>query len=289
LQQLEAVVIEYMMSCGRHFEAASLGMRMLFEDEYICEESFKAVTVALTEFLNLEESNFLSVTAKEVLQFDLRKMQRRRKQVDVDITKCLIFALEIGPKWQGHSLLESLNDLLLTLYDNYCYAGDLFGLAAFMEPHPMDLSLNIKADNEGIQRTSIDMASSSVGTSPRATFPLAIQMLIDSSITKEIDSFILLFTDGCSMELDTLRRLHEQLLRLNEEREAQVHVIFVAFDIPAGPVKDEIEAICGASKLSVIIDALIDHIDVTFDAIIKILRGPRIGSRITKGVTVEAF
>jgi hypothetical protein len=289
LQQLEALVIEYMTINGLQFEAASLGMRMLVEDEYINEESFKTVTIALTDFLDTDESNFLSSKTKDILQVDLRKMQRRRKQVDVDIRKCLVFAIEIGPKWQGHAVLESLNDSLLSLYDNYCYAGDSFGLAAFMEPHPMDLSLNVKSDNEGIQRTSIDMASSAIGTSSRSAFPLAMQMIVDSDMATEVDSFIVMFTDGCSIDLETLQRLHEQLLSLNEDREAQIHIIFVSFEVEEGLVKDEMLEMCKASKLSVFLPALTDSIDVTFDEISKILRGPRIGSRIIKGVTVESF
>lgn len=103
------------------------------------------------------------------------------------------------------------------------------------------VDIGSKEDNEGRQRDFLDVATSTsdAGHSsddeasnilPRvgACFPIGLQMLIDSSVSLESDSYIVWVTDGSVRhEQHAMISLHDQIDRLNQERNYQIHVLII--------------------------------------------------------------
>jgi hypothetical protein len=289
LQQLECITIRYLLCCGDFLAAASVGIRMFVEDTYLLDDAFKMAAVALSEFSKDVSSNIWDDSTKATLKSDLRKMLRKRRRIDVDVGKCVVFSVELDHRWVDHPILEMINTNMLGLYDDCCFEDDYVGLVAHAANHDMNLKLLLKSDYEGIQRNSLDMATSSARSAFNATAPFAIQMIVDNSISMEIDSFIVLLLDGSAYDGRIMRSLRMQIQLLNERRETQVHIFILGIHIDDEKITTDCKYICTASKLSEYFGITIANIDNVFAMIRNLMRGPLIGDTLNKGITMEKF
>jgi len=164
-------------------------------------------------------------------------------------------------------ILDELKTQCLQLYDNSFQADDQIGILANNIHDARSLvEIGSKENNEGRQRTFLDDATSfndsggararttmiitptrtsgddgyDAGATPvavavnhpnsaRPRFPLAIQMLIESSVSFQNDSYIVWVTDGCTYHNEqAMASLRDQIVRVNQERSYQIHVLIIA-------------------------------------------------------------
>lgn len=290
LQQLESVAIRYMLCSGSYLAAATLGIRMFVEDAYLLDDAFKVAATALSEFVKDESSECWTASTKTTLKSDLRKMLRKRKRIDVDVGKCTVFAFELNQRWDRHPMLDAINTHSLSLYDECCFTDDLVGLVVYTTKEDLNLQLALKSENEGIQRTSLDIATSSTSSRSHPTSLFAIQMIVDDQISKEIDSFIVLVTDGYSYDIRSMSSLKLQIQRLNDDRETQIHIFIIGVELEDEKIIEEYKIVCSVSKLSEYINvSTVNDVGATFCAIRNTIRGPLIGDTSNKGITMERF
>ena len=163
-------------------------------------------------------------------------------------------------------ILDELNSHCLQLYDNDFQADDQIGVLANNIHDARSLvEIGSKENNEGRQRTFLDDVTSfndSGGARARATmaitptrmsgddgydagatpvtvaanhhnssrpcFPLALQMLIESSASIQNDSYIVWVTDGYTHHNEqAMVSLRDQIVRVNQERSYQIHVLII--------------------------------------------------------------
>jgi hypothetical protein len=283
LQQLECITIRYLLCGGNFLAAASVGIRMFVEDSYLLDDAFKMAAVALSEFSK-------DVSTKTTLKTDVRKMLRKRRRIDVDVGKCIVFAVELDHTWSDHPILEMINTNMLSLYDDCCFEDDYVGLVSHATNRDnLNLSLRLKSENEGIQRSSLDMVTSSPSFEYSATAPFAVQMIIDHSISIEIDSFIILIVDGIHFDGPAMRSLKIQIQHWNENRETQIHIFILGIYIVNEGIVNDCQYVCSASKLSEYYDINRTNIDAVFAIIRNAMRGPLLGDTLNKGIMMEKF
>jgi hypothetical protein len=149
LQQLECATIRYLLCCQNFVAAALVGIRMFVEDSYLLDDAFKMAAVALSEFSKDVSSYIWEESTKTTLKTDLRKMLRKRRQIDVDVRKCVVFAIELDHTWSDHPILDMINTNMLSLYDNCCFDDDFVGLLSHATNWDnLNLSLRLKSENE---------------------------------------------------------------------------------------------------------------------------------------------
>ena len=297
LQQLEDLAMRLDLCRGRTEEAACLAMRKFAEDEFLIESSFiMSATVLLTVLRDDSEwSGAWTSKAKSSVRADLRKMLRTCKQENLDIGKCLVFAMEINERWHGHPLLERINARCLELYDESCMSDDFMGLVAYTTHGDLNVQLGIKAENEGRQRTSLDLATTTTSEQVCPSFAFAMQMLIDSPASSENDSFVVVLTDGYSWDADlpTQRTIRAQIDRRNRDRDTKIHVIILGMDVEGEDVVEQCKMMCTLSKRSLYVDIDEDNVDATFDEIGALIRGEtsrNARARVSsQGMTMEKF
>ena len=297
LQQLEALAMRLDLCRGRTEEAACLAMRKFAEDEYLIESSFvMSATVLLTVLRDDSEwSGAWTSKAKSSVRADLRKMLRSCKEANLDIGKCLVFAMEINERWHAHPLLERINVRCLELYDECCLSDDYMGLVAYTTHGDLNVQLGIKAENEARQRTSLDLATTTTSEQVCPSFALAMQMLIDSPASGENDSFVVVLTDGYSWDSDfsTQTTIKAQIDRLCYDRQTKIHVIILGMDVEEEEVVEQCKMMCTLSKHSLYVDIDEDNVDDIFDEVGALIRGEtskhgraRVNSQ---GLTMEKF
>ena len=249
-QQLESLEILLALNCGNNVHAARVGMRMLVEDAYLMESAFIRAAEALLCLMKEGDGNrdfCLSERSMECIRADLRTMVKSCKRESLEMGKNTMFVLEICPsKWEIKNdavgeALEELKNQCLWLYDKFIQEDDQIGMLADILNSTQTVELGSKGKNEGRQRTFIDLATSMSGIehasdseSPsgflRASGCLSkgLQMLIDSSLSLQRDSYFLWVTNGCEQyEEHELISLRNQIERLNQERSYEIHVLII--------------------------------------------------------------
>lgn len=290
LQQLEGLSMLLDLRRGRIIEAARLAMRILVEDESIIECAFMmAATILLKMIRDDEWQHVWTSKTRSSIKTDLRKMLRNCKQTNLDVGKCLVVALEISDRWNDGTLLESVNLNLLKLYDDCCMKDDNMGLVADTIQGDLNVPIGVKAENEGLQRTSLDLATSVTIDLTRPSFPYAIQMLIDSAASTESDSFILLLTDGSFWNVSTHVPFKTQIERMNNDRETKIHVFILGMGIESNAAKQAFKMMCTVTKKSLYIDIDTSNVGTAFDEVSAILRGICIRNVCRQGVIMEKF
>jgi len=293
LQQLEALAMRLDLCRGRTEEAACLAMRKFAEDDFMIECSFVMSSKVLLHILrdDAEWSGAWNSKAKSSVRADLRKMLRTCKQATLDIGKCLVFAMEINERWHGHPLLERINIRCLQLYDDCCLTDDYMGLVAYTTQGDLNVQLTEKGENEGIQRTSLDLATTTTSERVCPSFTLATQMLIDSPASSENDSFVVVLTDGYSWDADvsTQAEIKSQLDRLNRDRTTNIHVIILGMDIEEEETVQQCKMMCTLSKQSLFQEIDEDNVDAIFDELSALLRGEKSRNACDFQLTMEKF
>ena len=255
-QQLEGLQILIAMNSGENVMAAKIGLRMLVEDSFLLESSFVLSARALLRFMkenesddlldNDDEYNATSFSARTIryVQDDLGAMIKSCKKESLDTGKNSVFVFELCPFENSNSysaLLDVLNDQCLELYDEYFSFDDQIGIVANNVNGEQSVEIGKKEENEGRHRTFVDVATSTYspssisndGRMPNKTsgenmFPIGLQMLIDSSVSLQSDSYIVWIVDGYTRyESRTMISLQNQIKRVNKERCYQINVLVI--------------------------------------------------------------
>jgi hypothetical protein len=289
LQQLEGVAISLSLKMGNEMEAARLGMRMFSEDQYILESSFVLAAEALLPLMRDNDSVTLTKKTTSCMRNDLRRMLKRCKNVSLNIGKCLVFSVELSERWEGDPLLEKINANSLKLYDRHCAPHDHMGVVAYSTKESLTVDLGIKADNEGRQRTLLDIATTSTTERANPAFPLAVQMIVDSQASFDSDSFILLIFDGYAWDGEACASLGAQIQRLNSERSTMIHLFGIGLDVEDEGARQQCKELSKISKSSFYVDGTLENMDSIFDSIAVVISGRPANTGSLKGLTMEKF
>lgn len=290
LQELEGAAILLWLRMGNELEAARLAMRMFSEDQYILEAAFVRAGEALLRVLrDGGETLTFSKKAVSCVREDLRRMAKSCKNVSLDVGKCLVFAVELGAKWEGDPLLEKINENCLRLYDRHCAENDYMGLAAFSTKESLTVELGMKDGNEGRQRTLLDIATSSTAEGASPAFPLAVQMVVDAQASLDNDSYIILILDGHAWASETCATIQSQIDRLNQERNTSIHLFILGLAVEDEGARSQCHRLCSVSKQSFYIDVSWGNADIVFDAIADSLTSRQRTNGFLRGITMERF
>jgi HAMP domain-containing protein len=289
LQQLEAAAIRLELSRDNDWEAARLAMRMFAEDEYLMEGSFQVAANALLRYSRATDGAMpFTRTTFQSTRSDFRKMLKTCKNGSVDIGKCLIFALEINKRWEDDPIMDRINANCLRLYDECCNPEDSMGLVASTTRGSYSLNLSTKSENEGLQRSTLDIATSGTSGMGSPSLPFAVQMVVDASASQENDSYVLLVADGCSSE--SYLSIKRQIERLKRERQTTIHFIILGLDAENEAVLRECQTMCtGLSKASFYMNVTLANVDAGFCRIAHVVSHPPVTNSSLQGLTTEKF
>lgn len=323
-QQLDSLEILLALNCGDNHRAAKTGMRMLVEDVYLLESAYVRAAEALLYHMKESEGNLaFSKRSIECTRNDLRTMVKSCKKKSLEIGKNVLFVLEISPsKWltssnsnDGGELLDELRSRCLWLYDNFCQEDDQIGIAANIVNDTASVEIGSKEENVGRQRSFLDDAmdisasglstvdenSSTLQRAP-ACFPIGSQMLIDSSVSLQSDSYMVWIVDGfVHHDQRTMISLRDQIERLNQERCYQIHVLIVDLNLDWQGINDDedewrneqemiVREIGSVSKNSMYLSANSeDELSSVFQYISAIMSNNQSTSEFISFLTMEKF
>jgi hypothetical protein len=291
LQQLEDVVIRLEISLENYLEAASLGIRMLVEDEYMIESAFLSAANALLAYVKMDETTAWSAQTQSSLKVDLRKILKSCKGPSFDAGKCLVLCMELSSDaWKDPQLLPKLGSKILLLYDEYFNDDDYVGLVSFSENADDDMVVRLSKKGEQ-QRALFESATQRTnGSKGSPTIPIGFQMVAESAESKENDTYLLAVIDGStwgSFSPDTVRR---QIDRLNRERNTVINIIIIGLDLKSTEVADGCRELCMVSRGSVFLEADLDTLDIAFEKVSSIITGRSATSgSMLGGITMEKF
>jgi len=285
LQQLEGATIPLLMNMGDELGAARMAMRMFVEDKYILEGSFVRAAESLVRLMRSGEVSFSKMTASGV-RVELRTMLKHCKNVTLNIGKCMVFTIELCERWEKDPLLEKLNSNCLKLYDRHCAPDDYMAVVASAAAHTLSTRLGVEDENEGRQRTLLDITTQ--GTQRASpTFPTAFQMLVDSQVAYDHESFLIVITDGISWDINACLTIKAQIERLNRDRNSMIHVFAIGFDVQSEVVRKQCQMLCSITKSSFYADKTLETLDGTFELIASAITGMATCS--LEGITMEKF
>jgi hypothetical protein len=311
------------MNIGDRLRAAKTGMRMLVEDSYLLESAFVRAAEALLLVMkdgaaDDEEDISFSKRSIECARNDLKVMAKSCKKESLDIGKNCVFVFEILPsQWLDETkdeLVDELNHECLELYDNFFRAHDQIGMLAMNMNDTRSLEIGIKEENEGRQRTFLDVATSISATSEDddargslndASFPIALQMLLESPLSLQNDSYILWVTDGSTKHnRHTMISLRNQVERWNQEHSYEIHIIVIRLNTtttkrnddsdppPAIAIEDDVivEDMANHSKNSMYLEAdSAEELASAFHWASGLLSHSRTTSQFISCLTMEKF
>jgi hypothetical protein len=212
------------------------------------------------------------------------------KNESLDIGKNVIFAFELNGRWAGSTLLEKMNAQCLDFFDRCFSQDDNIGVVANSVKDTLAVELGAKEENEGRQRAFIDVATSSTSDYPfQSSLAIGVQMMIDSGLSLQSDSFIFLITDGTGLNSTSLSSLKYQIERLNQERKYQINLLIIGLEIEQDHVKEQYMDLCGVSKSSMFLDATSETLDTSFDLITAVIVGRQSSSNFINFLTMEKF
>lgn len=233
--------------------------------------------------------------------------------------KNCVFVFEICPsQWSSidsGQFLDQLNIQCLQLYDDFFQTIDQIGILANNMNDTRSVDIGSKEENEGRQRTFLDVATSTIGsrevlptshndgappTDP--CFPIALQMLIESSVSRQNDSYFIWVTDGCARyDRQTILSLRNQIERVNQERNYEIHVLVVGLiRMDSDAMEGEnnaantheliLEELGQVSKKSIFLDVRTEEeLASAFEWVSGILPNSRTTSEFISFLTMEKF
>jgi hypothetical protein len=287
-QQLESTAIVLALKSEDFSHAAKLGIRMLVEDSFLLEASFARSAEALLHIMKHGDTNFSRRTVSSSKKC-FRSMLKSCRKITLNTGRNAVFAFELSPKWSNSAMLEQLNQECMELYDTCFSSDDHVGIVANNVGDDMLVELGSKCENEGRQKAFIDVATtSSLSGRTRPCFSIALQMLIDSALSFQSDSYVILITDGSATDADDVRALQSQICRLNFERDFQIHLLIMGLDIEDVRCKGILQDLGVISKSSMYIDANSDDIRPAFYSVSTILHG-QMSTQFISFLTMEKF
>jgi hypothetical protein len=291
LQQLEDVVIRLEISLENYVEAASLGIRMLVEDEFMIESAFLSAANALLAYVKMDETTAWSAETQSCLKADLRKVLKSCKGPSFDAGKCLVLCMELSSDVRKDpQILPKLGRNILLLYDEYFNDDDYVGLVSFSENADEDMVVGLSKKGQQ-QRALFESATKRTnGSKGSPTIPIGFQIVAESAESKENDTYLLAVIDGStwgSFSPDTVRR---QIDRLNRERNTVINIIIIGLDLKSTEIADGCRELCMVSRGSVFLEADLDTLDIAFDQVSSIITGRSATSgSMLGGITMEKF
>jgi hypothetical protein len=292
LQQLEDVVIRLEISLENYLEAASLGIRMLVEDEHIIESAFVSAANALLAYVKTDETTAWSAQTQSSIKADLRKTLKRCKGPSFDTGKCLVLCMELSSDvCKDPRILPKLGSNILLLYDEYFNDDDYVGLVSLSENADEDMVVGLSKKGQQ-QRALFESATKRTnGKKDSPTIPMGFEMVADeSSESKENDTYLLAVIDGStwgSFSPDTVR---QQIDHLNRERNTVINIIIIGLDLKSTEIADGCKELCMVSRGSVFLEADLDTLDIAFDHVSSIISGRSATSgSMLGGITMEKF
>lgn len=289
LQQLEGAAMRLDLLLKRNVNAARLAMRIFSEDEFILESTFSVAAEALLNLMRDSQSDAWSATTKALTRHDLHHMARKCRSRTLDLSKCVILGFEINEQFEGDPFLDKIRSNCEKLYDVNCSRDDYVGIAAHTIDSELNLDLCSKAQFHDHHRAVLDVATSSTSDKVCPVLPFAVQMIVDSTVTMEIDSYIILIADGYSFDPATYSTVRSQIDRLNHARKSTVNLIILGMDVEDEEVVEACKVMCTVSKLSLYVDINLDNVDSMFDAIGGIISGRALAVGCFLSLTMEKF
>ena len=289
LQQLEDVVIRLEISAENYLEAASLGVRMLVEDEYLLDSAFLSAANALLTYMRLNQISPWSPQTLSLAKSDLRKILRSCKGHSFDAGKCLILCLELSDAWKANPILTKISNNCLLLYDEYFSSDDYIGLVTFSDHTDDELLIELSKKEKQTREMYEKATKITSGFKGYPTIPIAVQMITGSVESQENDTYIVAVVDGSSWDSFAAIAIKEQIDRLNRDRITVVNVIIIGLELNS-EIADQCRELCMVSRASAFLEARLDTIDSVFDKVSSIIaaRGEVIGG-ILSGITMEKF
>ena len=291
LQQLEDVVIRLEISLGNYLEAASLGIRMLVEDEYMIESAFLSAANALLAYVKMDETTAWSAQRQSSVKENLRKILKGCKGPSFDAGKCLVLCMELSSDvWKDPQILSKLGNNILLLYDEYFNDDDYVGLVSFSENAVDDMVVGLSKKGQQQQRALFESATQRTnGSKGSPTIPIGLQMVADAAESKENDTFLLAVIDGSSWGSFSPDLVRRQIDRLNRERNTVINIIIIGLDLKSTEIADGCRELCMASG-SIFLEADMDTLDIAFDQVSSIITGRSATSgSMLGGITMEKF
>lgn len=283
LQQLESAAMRLDLLAGKNEEAARLAMRMLVEDEYILESSYGVAAKSILQFLHDKGSDAWGVRTKSCCREDLRKMLKSCKTKNIDLGKSIVFCIEINEQYEADSTLDRIQWNSLRLYDLICSSDDNVAIVAHTTNGDYSVELGNKAENAGIQRARLELATTLTNDRVHPSLPFATQMLVDCSSSYDSDSFIILITDGYSWDPATTKSSQQLLDRLNKERGTKIHLIILGLGVEDPEVRDDYLSLCNLTKQSCYVDINSENMDSVFNNVSNAIRGSSFWEVVSKG------
>ncbi|KAG7350669.1 hypothetical protein IV203_010029 [Nitzschia inconspicua] len=288
LQQLESSAILLAIQSEDYLQAAKIGMRMLVEDSYLLESCFADAAEALLQVMK-DEGMAFSRGAVTSTQQSLRRMLKSCRNVSLDTGKNAVFVFELNQRWSNSRMLEELNAECLDLYDTWFSPNDQIAVLASNMSVGVTVELGSKEENEGRQRSSIDVATSLCRLdSIQACLPVALQMLVDSTWSLQSDSFIILVTDGSSLDATDSSAIRSQVEQWNAERTYLINFLIVGIDIEDDRCKSIMESLGTVSRNSSFVHADSKDLTPAFRSISALLHG-HTSNQLISFLTMEKF
>lgn len=288
LQQLEDAAMRLDLLVGKKANAARLAMRILVEDEFVLESVFATAAKSLVEFLHDEASASWSSKTKLSCRQDLRRMALHCKNRSVDLSKNVLFALEINECFECDPILEKIRENCFGLYTNYCSSDDHVGVVAYTVDGDLNVELGSKEENESRQRYGLDLATTSTGDCVSPTLHYATQMVIDCPCS-ENDTYIILISDGYSWDPASFAAARKQIEQLNKDRGSTIHLLILGLEVEESEAVENYMAICSFTKLSWYADISMENIDMTFRTVGDIISGRSLTATRSQCLTMERF
>ncbi|KAG7360307.1 hypothetical protein IV203_035406 [Nitzschia inconspicua] len=287
-QQLESSAILLAIQSEDYLQAAKIGIRMLVEDSYLLESCFADAAEALLQVMK-DEGMAFSRSAVTSTQQSLRRMLKSCRNVSLDTGKNAVFVFELNQKWSNSRMLEELNAECLDLYDTSFSPDDQIAVLASNMNVGVTVELGSKEENEGRQRSSIDVATSLCRLdSIQACLPVALQMLVDSTWSLQSDSFIILVTDGSSLDAIDSSAIRFQVEQWNAERTYLINFLIVGIDIEDDRCKSILESLGTVSRNSSFVHADSKDLTPAFRSISALLHG-HTSNQLISFLTMEKF
>ena len=288
LQELEGAAIRLNGCKGNRSEAARLAMRMFTEDEFLLEGPFGLASTALLNFTQSDDGHGWSSQTLSSVSSTLRRMSRTCRGPTLVLGKCVIFALELNERLESDGVFPLINSKCLNLFENHVTDEDCVAVVAYTVKGDQTLELCPKGEFKDKQKNVLDLATKSTSERVCSALPFAMQVVLDSSVSQEVDTYVLLFTDGYSWDSGPYQSIKWQIARMNRENESNVHLIILGVDVEPEHI-EECKTMCSVSKGSFFVELTMENIDETFAAISSMFSSGRLYQQFMSTMTLQKF
>lgn len=290
LQQLEGVAIHLQMQRGETLDAARLATRMFIEDSFLLEAPFAIASKALLAATSPGGGVSLSPKALSSLHHDIRLMALSCKNVFVSIRQNVVFCFELGHTWKGDIVLDGMRQICLKIFDRRCGENDHVGIVSNAAEKGLSQALS-PVSPSARKKLRETLMSAAISTGKGEALTIAVQMILDSDLTHDRDTFLIYFSDGSKVDATEFASLQRRVARFNEKADTAMHIFAAGVGIRDDKTKDVLRKICEVSKSSMYKECSRDTVDELFyDISTRMGRDRDLSGQFNKfGATLEQF